>query len=203
MIEHMQHGTYATRTDRHPMSSVQNYCLIETSIGWLGIAWSETGVTQLQLPERDRMNTERRLKRRVVNGVESEPSAKIADVVAMLKRYAAGESVDFSAAPLDMAGCDAFRLAIYDAARTLRFGETTTYGELAARAGYPGQARDTGQALGRNPVPIIVPCHRILAAGNKIGGFSAPGGAETKERLLGLEGVDVGPSPPAQASFGF
>ena len=94
-------------------------------------------------------------------------------------------------------------LAIYDAARQLGFGETVTYGELAARAGYPGEARDTGQALGQNPVPIVVPCHRILAAGNKICGLSAPGGSATKEKLLNMEGVRVGPPPPAQAAFGF
>ena len=185
------------------MSCVQNYCLFETSIGWLGIAWSETGLTQLQLPERDRAATERRLQKRLGDGVESAPPAWVADVVEMLKRYAAGKPVDFSAARLDLAGCDAFRLAIYDAARKLGFGETTTYGELAMRAGYPGEARDTGQALGQNPVPIIVPCHRILAAGNRIGGFSAPGGSATKTRLLEMEGVRVGPAPPAQASFGF
>jgi methylated-DNA-[protein]-cysteine S-methyltransferase len=85
----------------------------------------------------------------------------------------------------------------------LRFGETTTYGGLAEEAGYKGRAQDTGQALGRNPVPIVVPCHRILAAGNKIGGFSAPGGSAAKERLLEMEGVHVGPPPPAQQSFAF
>jgi methylated-DNA-[protein]-cysteine S-methyltransferase len=85
----------------------------------------------------------------------------------------------------------------------LSFGETTTYGGLAEEAGYKGRAQDTGQALGRNPVPIVVPCHRILAAGNRIGGFSAPGGSAAKERLLEMEGVHVGPPPPAQRSFAF
>ncbi|HET9535978.1 MAG: methylated-DNA--[protein]-cysteine S-methyltransferase [Mesorhizobium sp.] len=185
------------------MSPVQNYCLVQTAIGWLGIAWSELGVTQLQLPERDRATTERRLRKRLPDGVESVPTGPIEQVIDLLKRYASGAKVDFSQSPVDLAGCDAFRLAIYDAARKLGFGETTTYGELAVRAGYPGEARDTGQALGQNPVPIIVPCHRILAAGNKIGGFSAPGGSATKTRLLEMEGVHVGPPPPAQASFGF
>jgi methylated-DNA-[protein]-cysteine S-methyltransferase len=185
------------------MSSAQNYHVFETSIGWLGIAWSEKGLTQLQLPERDRAATERRLQRRAPNGVEGEPPAWIADIIEILKRYADGAPVDFSSVPVDLAGVDTFRLAIYDAARRLGFGETTTYGELAASAGYPDGARDTGQALGQNPVPIVVPCHRILAAGNKIGGFSAPGGSATKERLLKMEGVRVGPPPPAQTSFGF
>jgi methylated-DNA-[protein]-cysteine S-methyltransferase len=100
-------------------------------------------------------------------------------------------------------GADLFRRAIYSAARKLGFGETTTYGGLADSAGHPGMARETGEALGRNPVPLIVPCHRILAAGGKIGGFSAPGGSSTKERLLALEGVQIGPPPPAQKAFAF
>ena len=105
--------------------------------------------------------------------------------------------------PVDLAGVDDFRLAIYEAARKLGFGETTTYGELAKRAGHAGLPRETGQALGANPVPLIIPCHRILAAGGKIGGFSAPGGSTTKERMLALEGVRVGPPPAPQQSFGF
>ena len=163
----------------------------------------QKGLTQLQLPSHDREATKQRLQRRTAEGVESAPPAWVAEIVGILKRYAAGEPVDFSSVPVDLAGVDAFRLAIYDAARKLSFGETTTYGELAVRAGYPGEARDTGQALGQNPVPIVVPCHRILAAGNKIGGFSAPGGSAAKEKLLKMEGVRVGPPPPTQAAFGF
>lgn len=185
------------------MPSSQNYHVFETTLGWLGIAWSENGLTQLQLPSHDRAATERRLRRRIVGGVEAPPPAWVAETIEVLKRYANGEPVDFSSVPVDLAGVDRFRLAIYEAARKLAFGETVTYGELAARAGYPGEARDTGQALGQNPVPIVVPCHRILAAGNKIGGFSAPGGSTTKERLLSMEGVRVGPPPPAQTAFGF
>ena len=105
--------------------------------------------------------------------------------------------------PVDLSGVDDFRLAIYAAARKLQFGETTTYGELAVRAGHPGLARETGAALGSNPVPLVIPCHRILAAGGKIGGFSAPGGSATKEKMLKLEGVRVGPPAPPQQSFGF
>ncbi|HEY6631178.1 MAG TPA: MGMT family protein, partial [Rhizobiaceae bacterium] len=105
--------------------------------------------------------------------------------------------------PVDLGGVDDFRLAIYEAARKLGFGETTTYGELAKRAGHDGLPRETGQALGANPVPLIIPCHRILAAGGKIGGFSAPGGSTTKQRMLALEGVRVGPPPAPQQSFAF
>ena len=113
------------------------------------------------------------------------------------------EDVDFTGVPVDLDGIDDFRLAIYDAARKLGYGQTTTYGELAKRAGQPGLPRETGAALGANPVPLVIPCHRILAAGGKIGGFSAPGGSVTKEKMLAMEGVRVGPPPPAQVSFGF
>jgi methylated-DNA-[protein]-cysteine S-methyltransferase len=188
-------------TDDHTVS----YALIETGIGWIGIAWSERGLARLQLPGRNREATERRLLSTIRGrSVESiDMPAPIADLVGMLKRYGAGEAVDFSGVPVDLDGVDPFRRAIYDAARGLRFGKTTTYGGLAEEAGYKGRAQDTGQALGRNPVPIVVPCHRILAAGNKIGGFSAPGGSATKERLLEMEGVHLGPPPPAQQSFAF
>ena len=108
------------------MSSLQNYHVFETPLGWLGIAWSEKGLTQLQLPSHDRTATERRLQRRTVDGVESDPPAWVADIVETLRRYAAGEQVDFSSVPVDLEGIDAFRLAIYDAARKLAFGETTT-----------------------------------------------------------------------------
>jgi methylated-DNA-[protein]-cysteine S-methyltransferase len=181
------------------------YALIETGIGWIGIAWSERGLTRLQLPARDRPATERRLLATMQGrAVESaDMPVSIADLVGMLRRYGAGEEVDFSGVAVDLDGVDPFRRAIYDAARRLGFGRTTTYGGLAEEAGYKGRAQDTGQALGRNPVPIVVPCHRILAAGNRIGGFSAPGGSAAKERLLEMEGVHVGPPPPAQQSFAF
>ena len=181
------------------------YALIETGIGWIGIAWSERGLTRLQLPARDREATGRRLLSTIHGpAVESiDMPAPIAGLVGMLRRYTEGEAVDFSGVPVDRDGVDPFRRAIYDAARGLGFGETTTYGGLAEEAGYKGRAQDTGQALGRNPVPIVVPCHRILAAGKKIGGFSAPGGSATKERLLEMEGVHLGPPPSAQRSFAF
>ena len=109
----------------------------------------------------------------------------VAALVDDIRAYAEGEPVDFSTVPVDLAGVDDFRLAIYGAARRLGFGETTTYGELAGRAGHAGLSRETGQALGSNPVPLVIPCHRILAAGGRIGGFSAPGG-------VGDQGKDAG-----------
>src|SRR5258707_1490466 len=167
------------------------YCLFDTAFGPCGIAWSERGVVRLQLPESDRAATERRLKARS-GGAPAEPSTRMMEAIVDLQRYMRGNKVDFTAVSLDVVIDEPFRQRIYEELRLVPWGETVTYGELARRMGAPGEARDVGQAMGRNPVPIIVPCHRVLAAGNKVGGFSAYGGAFTKERLLSLEGVTVG-----------
>jgi len=171
---------------------VQHYCLFETAIGACGVAWSDRGVTRLQLPERSRSATERRLRGRSANASAGVPPAAVRAVIRLLERYFAGEQVDLSGVALDLRGVSPFHCKIYDAARALAWGKTATYGELAQRAGARDAARAVGQAMGKNPVPIIVPCHRVLAAGGKIGGFSAHGGASTKQRLLTLEGVHLG-----------
>jgi methylated-DNA-[protein]-cysteine S-methyltransferase len=179
------------------------HAVFETALGFMGIAWSEKGLTRLCLPQASRDSVERRLLRLDGAIPGGDRPRWVDELVAAITAYAAGAAVDFSAFPVDLTGVDAFRLAIYDAARKLAFGEVTTYGELAKRAGHAGLARETGAALGANPVPLVIPCHRIMAAGGKIGGFSAPGGSAAKERMLSLEGVRVGPPPTAQASFGF
>lgn len=179
------------------------HAVFETALGFMGVAWSDKGLTRLCLPQTSRDGVERRLLRLDGAIPAGNRPQWIAELIAAIRAYAAGETVDFSAFPVDLGGVDEFRLAIYDAARRLAFGEVTTYGELAKRAGHAGLARETGAALGANPVPLVIPCHRIMAAGGKIGGFSAPGGSATKERMLGLEGVQVGPPPSTQASFGF
>ncbi|MGQ2901808.1 methylated-DNA--[protein]-cysteine S-methyltransferase [Neoaquamicrobium sediminum] len=183
----------------------QHHLVFETELGFIAIAWSQTGLTHLALPEGSYEAAEHRAARWSTGaaGKAEEAPAFVGEAVALIRRYATGEAIDFSALPLDLTGIDPFRRAIYAAALKLAQGEVTTYGELADRAGFPKMARETGAALGRNPLPLVVPCHRILAAGGKIGGFSAPGGTVTKERLLSHEGVQLGPPPPAQASFAF
>src|SRR5262249_18001706 len=142
--------------------------------------------------------------RRVPAATPAEPPPAIVETVASVRRYFAGEAIDFSDIALDLGAQDAFFEQIYAAVRRLKWGDTTTYGALAKPLGAaPEAARDVGQAMATNPVPLIVPCHRVLAAGGKIGGFSAPGGAATKLRMLALEGVDLAPPPPAQQSLGF
>ncbi len=182
--------------------SNDGHAVFETELGWLGIGWSSTGITHLQLPESDRSRTEHRLLERGAAARTGPPPAAIQAAIDALCRYAAGDDVDFSDLPVDLSGVDAFRRAIYERARKLRYGETTTYGGLADAAGHPGLARETGAAMGSNPIPIIVPCHRVLAAGGKMGGFSAPGGVFTKRRLLDMEHAKP-PSPPGQSAFDF
>jgi methylated-DNA-[protein]-cysteine S-methyltransferase len=187
----------------NPAKAAVGYTIVDTAIGPIGVAWSDKGICRVALPERDRQRMQERFATRLGDAKRSEPQGDIAAAIELVKRYGDGETVDFSGVPVDLDGVDEFRRAIYDAARGLSFGTTTTYGGLCDAAGHPGMARETGEALGKNPVPLIVPCHRILAAGGKIGGFSAPGGSATKEKLLRLEGVRLGPPPPAQQAFAF
>lgn len=184
--------------------------LVETVLGTIGLAWSSKGLTRLQLPEPSARATLARLTREHGDAIEpvdcdatSDLPAFVSAVAALLVRYTRGEKVDFSDVPVDLAKADPFRAAIYNAARGLGYGETTTYGGLAEAAGHLGMARETGVALGRNPVAIIVPCHRIVAAGGKLGGFSAPGGALTKQKLLAMESARPPPARSGQASFAF
>ena len=171
----------------------QHYHVFETAQGFCAIAWSDAGITRFRLPEASAQACERGLKRRLPDAAAAEPPREIAEIVAAAKRYFAGERVDFSGAVLDLGDADALFLKIYAAARLLGWGETTTYGALAKTLGDNWElARDVGQAMAKNPIPLIIPCHRVLAAGGKIGGFSAPGGSATKTRMLEMEGVRVG-----------
>lgn len=185
------------------MSEVQQqYRVFETAGGFCAIAWNGTGITRFQLPTHSAEATERNLRRRLRDAVPGTPPPHVANVIAAAQRYFAGEPVDFSDVPLDLDGQGEFFRRIYAALRRVRWGRTTTYGTLAKELGAgPEAAQDVGQAMAQNPVPLIIPCHRVLAAGGKVGGFSAPGGAATKIRMLELEGVRVGPPEPAQASL--
>jgi methylated-DNA-[protein]-cysteine S-methyltransferase len=171
------------------------YTIFETALGFAGIAWTDAGLVRFQLPSASAEATTRNLLRRVPDAKATEPSSQIAEAAAAAKRYFAGERVDFSHLTLELSGQDDHVREIYAAARRIGYGETTTYGELAKSIGRTDweAARDVGEAMAKNPVALIIPCHRVLAAGGKIGGFSAPGGAATKIRMLELEGVTLGP----------
>jgi methylated-DNA-[protein]-cysteine S-methyltransferase len=182
------------------MATPAHHHIFDTAIGPCGVAWNARGLCAVQLPEANRAATERRLAAKAESAGAAAPPPSIATVVADIQRYLAGETVDFSAVAVDLAALDPFRQRLYETMRSLTWGETTTYGELAKKLGstdWEG-ARDVGEAMGRNPVPVVIPCHRVLAAGGKLGGFSAHGGAKTKAKLLALEGVhlDGGPRLP-------
>ncbi len=172
------------------------YCVFETALGWCGIAWRERGdsaaplaVTCLQLPEANAKMTESRMARRFGARKASAPPPRIAEVIEKIRKHLQGEVQDFRDIAIDLDGAGAFERQVYEAAREIPAGETRTYGELAKALGQPAAAREVGQALGRNPIGLIIPCHRVVAAGGKPGGFSAHGGRATKARMLAIEGA--------------
>lgn len=180
------------------------FCIFETTAGFCAIAWSELGVVRFQLPLKSAEAAERVLLRRAPDAMRGEPRAEISEAIDAAKRYFAGEETDFSRIRLDLGDKGPLFMQIYEAARRIGWGRTTTYGALAKDIGAgPEAARDVGAAMAHNPVPLIIPCHRVLASGGKVGGFSAPGGAATKIRMLKLEGVRLAPHEPVQRSFAF
>ncbi len=182
---------------------VNQYLIFETASGSCGIAWNGTGISRFQLPSRTAIATERNMLRRLPDATPSTPPPEVGEAVAAVRRYFDGEKIDFSSVQLDLDGQDGLFRRIYAATRRVGWGDTTTYGALARELGAgPEVARDVGQAMTRNPVPLIIPCHRVLAAGGKVGGFSAPGGSVAKAHMLQLEGVRVAPPPPVQRSLG-
>lgn len=171
------------------------YCLFETPLGWCGIVWSEGKnssashtISSLQLPEATPGITESRIARSGARK-SSELPREIAELIERVRKHLRGEAQDFRDVPVDLDGADPFARRVYEAAREIPPGETRTYGELARALHQPGAARAVGQVLGRNPIPLIIPCHRVLAASGKPGGFSAYGGKSTKVRLLEIEGA--------------
>ena len=171
------------------MTHDYGFTLFDTAIGRCGIAWGPRGIRAVSLPEKDDRATRARLLRKSPGGREASPPPVVQAVIDDIGGLMRGEAVDFSTVALDIEGLSDFARQVYAIARTVPPGSTITYGEIAARLGV--EARDVGQTMGQNPCPVIVPCHRVVAAGRKAGGFSAPGGVDTKLRLLAIEGAQV------------
>lgn len=165
------------------------HALFETAIGWAGVAWGDAGLVAVHLPERGSDTARRGFLRRFPDAMEGEAPAALAPTIAGIQALMRGDKADLSAAPLDLSRTPEFHARVYEIARAIPPGETLTYGEIAERLGDKLLARDVGQALGKNPWPIVVPCHRVTAAGGKPGGFSARGGVNTKLKLLAIEGA--------------
>lgn len=168
-----------------------NWAQFDTSLGRCGIAWSARGVLAVQLPESSDQATRARLLRPRPEATEAAPPTHIAAAISAIVALLAGERTDLTGIPIDPAGISAFDQRVYAIARAIPPGQTLTYGDIARRLGDLTLSRAVGQSLGRNPYVIIVPCHRVLAAGKKIGGFSAAGGTKTKLDLLSIEGVEL------------
>jgi methylated-DNA-[protein]-cysteine S-methyltransferase len=176
------------------------FALFETPIGSCGIAWSERGIAALQLPEGSAERTRARFLRRFPDRSEASPPADVQRVIDAILSLLRGEPADLSTVSLDYHDVPEFNRRVYELARAIPPGTTVTYGEIATRLGDRSAAREVGQALSQNPIAIIVPCHRVVAANGKTGGFSARGGVSTKLRLLALEGAPTNLPLPLFAS---
>ena len=172
-----------------------NFALFDTPVGRCGLVWGAHGLVGVLLPEASTAATRARAQRRFGGVQEAEAPTEIRQVMSRIVGLLSGEPDPLRDIALDTSALPAFNLRVYELARGILPGQTLTYGEVAVRLGEPQAARAVGQALGANPFPIIVPCHRVLAAGGKAGGFSAPGGARTKLRLLEIEGAALGAGP--------
>lgn len=172
----------------------------DTALGRFGIGWTEKGLARVLLPGDDDAALLDRLNRG--GGRPGEPTRTIAALMDRIEDYAEGERVDFTNVALDLGGVPDFHRRAYEILVTVGWGETLTYGDLARRLGDVGLSRAVGQAMGANPMPLVIPCHRVLASDGRPGGFSAPGGAASKVKMLALEGVSIG-GPAGQMSFGF
>ncbi|HEY3064757.1 MAG TPA: methylated-DNA--[protein]-cysteine S-methyltransferase [Methylomirabilota bacterium] len=169
--------------------TAHGFWLFDTAIGRCGIAWGAHGVAGVQLPEAREAATRARVTERFPDATEGTPPPAVQRAVDGIVALLRGESSQLDDVVLDMDGVPPFHRRVYEVARTIPPGATLSYGDVAARMGAAGAARAVGQALGRNPFAIVVPCHRVLAAGGKVGGFSANGGLRTKLRLLAIEGA--------------
>ena len=175
--------------------NAKEFALFDTAIGDCGIAWSPRGIAGISLPDASAPRMRVRMLQRFPGAIESAPPAEIAHAIEAIRSLLRGEPADLSRIDLDMAGVPDFNRSVYEIARTIAPGRTLTYGEIAARVGMPKDARAVGQALGRNPFPIVVPCHRVVAADGRMHGFSGPGGVTTKLKLLEIEGYEPNPGP--------
>jgi methylated-DNA-[protein]-cysteine S-methyltransferase len=174
---------------------MSNYAVFETVIGWAGIAWGDKGLIGAHLPESDPAIARKSFARRFPEAIEAQPPPELTSVIEGIRALMRGEKADLLEAPLDLARVPEFNAKVYEIARQIPPGQTLTYGEIAVKLGDKLLAQQVGAALGKNPWPIVVPCHRVTAANGKLGGFSARGGTQTKLKLLAIEGAEAAGPP--------
>ena len=168
------------------------YTVFSTVIGDCGIAWNEAGVTAFRLPSVD--GSLRPDDFPAADRIQAEPATWVQPIITQVQAHLSGQPADFSEVRFDFARASSFQQAVYRAALEVKSGMTQTYGWLAKAIGQPISAsRAVGTALGQNPWPLLVPCHRFVSSDGKMTGFSAPGGIQTKLRLLSIEGAELFP----------
>ncbi len=169
-----------------------NFAIFDTAIGPCGIVWNARGLTGVQLPKKDHAATRARVQHRYPSAIEAAPSPSVQEAIDGIVALLRGEPRDLTGIAIDSSRTPDFNAKVYAITRQVPPGKTITYGEIAAKLGDNLLARDVGVALGENPCPIVMPCHRVLAANGKPGGFSAAGGVVTKLKLLSIEGAQPG-----------
>jgi methylated-DNA-[protein]-cysteine S-methyltransferase len=167
----------------------RGYTIFDTGIGRCGIAWGPSGIVGVQLPEAREIDTRRRLFQLYPDARELRPPPDIRAAIEGIAALLSGAASDLSGVMLDMTGIPAFSQRVYTHTRSIPHGETRTYAEIASALRASGAVRSVAQAIGSNPFMIIVPCHRVLEAGNYADKISAHGGAISKRRLLSIEGA--------------
>lgn len=172
------------------MITLSIWTTFHTSLGICGLAWNHAGITAFCLPEASEKQMRMRLKK-ITGNIEASTALPlwIKRLIQKVKVHIEGHSQDFSDTPLCLSGISEFALSVYRLAQKIPSGKAITYSELARAIGKPKSARAVGNALGKNPIPLIIPCHRIIASSGKLGGFSAHGGLRMKKALLACEGV--------------
>jgi len=172
------------------------YRMLDTALGPMAIGWTDAGISRVLLPG----DTPNEMRARLAKAGGIEDADGQPEIAARILAYAEGTNDNFADVELDLSRVPEVNRRIYEHIRELAWGETTTYGAIARWLGDVALSRAVGAAMGANPIPLIVPCHRVLAADGRTGGFSSPGGVRAKMEMLALEKAA---SPTGQFSFGF
>jgi methylated-DNA-[protein]-cysteine S-methyltransferase len=171
------------------------FTIFETAIGRCALLWRGGLIVGAALPDADEERFRASIQRRFPGAQESSPPRVVERAIGAVIRLLEGKSEDLTELELDLGALGEFEQRVLAITRGIPFGETRTYGEIASELGSPGAARAVGRALGVNPIPIVIPCHRVVAAAGRSGGFSAPGGAATKLKMLEIENASRGSDP--------
>jgi len=182
------------RGGRSPSVTRTGIALFDTAIGRCGVAWRDDSVVGVQIPEASDDQTLARLRSKLAEGdggssspAEGPPPPAIASAIEGMQSLLDGEPVDLNFVDVEFGSAPQFEAAVWEATRAIPPGSSRSYGEIAVQVGRPGGGQAVGRALGANPCPIVVPCHRVIGADGHLVGFSANGGTETKRRMLLIE----------------